>query len=847
MYAFLARFSNRFKWGVVLCWVALAVTLFLAAPKLSEVGVTDQSQFLPQDTESATATAILKEKFDIASQTAPASGLIVFYNADGLSDTDMLHAQQLHGWLVSDTAPSVINSVVSIYESDALRSTLISADGTTMLMSMSFSAGAMDALSKAAITQIRTYISDNFPASEIYFSGDAGLLNDLFGSVQDTIARTTLVTIILVTILLLIVYRSPVAVLLPLITIGCSYLVSMGILGYMARAGMMVSTLAEAYLVVIIFGVGTDYCLFLVSRFREELLNNERNQAQELSLRHIGPVIAASALTVVVAFLALGISRFGMNQTTGYAMALGVGLTLVAGLTLTPALISIFDKYVFWPSKKRAVTSDGRLGWHSIDKWVSAHPVFVAVPIIALLTVPYLAIPQMTLSAGIANQMPKSAESIVGFNIFTSHFPGGEFSPLYLMLELPSGKVFDQVNMEPLADIAAALAVVPGVAGVDYYAAPANGLNLLASQLAAINTRIAQSGLPDASAQAIFQSLGDILQALPLQYPGIVQSQNFMQIAGAFQQIQNALANLQAGSPAGMPLSQIKTALPIVIDSLVGLSGEFNLEGNGPFTATLVSTYFSTDRTVSRLNVILEGDPYASSATATVALLREAAQDSIKASVINPAKSFLGGEAATRADILDINDSDFGKVTVLTVIGVLAVIVLLMRSLLAPLYMVLTVLLNYGCTLGIATWLFLDVMKNDSIIYMIPLFVFVILVALGADYNIFLMSRIREEAHKVPIKKAVENAVGGTGGVITACGIILAGTFATLLTSSLGVVFQIGAAISIGIIIDTFLVRALLVPALATMLGRWGWWPSSLFFELSNKDKVKAKNNQPAP
>jgi RND superfamily putative drug exporter len=130
---------------------------------------------------------------------------------------------------------------------------------------------------------------------------------------------------------------------------------------------------------------------------------------------------------------------------------------------------------------------------------------------------------------------------------------------------------------------------------------------------------------------------------------------------------------------------------------------------------------------------------------------------------------------------------------------------------------------------------------------MIPLFVFVVLVALGADYNIFLMSRIREEAQKVPMRKAVENAVSGTGGVITACGIILAGTFATLLTSSLQVVFQIGAAIAIGIIIDTFLVRALLVPAIATILERWGWWPSSLFSELNKKGGEKTEKSRPFP
>ena len=115
---------------------------------------------------------------------------------------------------------------------------------------------------------------------------------------------------------------------------------------------------------------------------------------------------------------------------------------------------------------------------------------------------------------------------------------------------------------------------------------------------------------------------------------------------------------------------------------------------------------------------------------------------------------------------------------------------------------------------------------------MIPLFIFVILVALGADYNIFLVSRIREEAQQRPIKEAVSHAVANTGGVITACGIILAGTFATLIIAPLRVVLQIGAAIAVGVLMDTFIVRALLVPALATLAGRWSWWPSSLFRKL---------------
>jgi RND superfamily putative drug exporter len=142
--------------------------------------------------------------------------------------------------------------------------------------------------------------------------------------------------------------------------------------------------------------------------------------------------------------------------------------------------------------------------------------------------------------------------------------------------------------------------------------------------------------------------------------------------------------------------------------------------------------------------------------------------------------------------------------------------------------MVATVLFNFGATLGITTWLFLDVIKVDSLIYLLPVFVFIMLAAVGADYNIFLVSRIREEAEQKSIKEAVQSAVSNTGGVITSCGIILAGTFATLAASSLPMVFQIGAPIAIGVLVDTFLVRALLVPSLAALAGRFSWWPSGL-------------------
>jgi RND superfamily putative drug exporter len=182
--------------------------------------------------------------------------------------------------------------------------------------------------------------------------------------------------------------------------------------------------------------------------------------------------------------------------------------------------------------------------------------------------------------------------------------------------------------------------------------------------------------------------------------------------------------------------------------------------------------------------------------------------------------------------MLKTSNDDFTIIIIVTAIGILAVIVITLRSLIAALYMVVTVLFNYGATLGITAWIFQDILKYDNLINMLPVFVFVMLAAVGADYNIFLVSRIREESENKSIKEAVHHAVANTGNVITSCGIILAGTFATLTASSFPMVLEIGAAISIGVLLDTFLVRALLVPSLATLFGRWNWWPSSLFHRM---------------
>jgi RND superfamily putative drug exporter len=829
MFSALGRFALRHRYPVLAGWVVLTAVMFIFAPKLSKVGVTDQSQFLPQNSESTIANDLLEKKFAASSREAPSSTVIVVYDEAGLNQQDMDRARALHDWLVSPEAPAAVSRVVSVFDSEALRSTLVSQDNTAMLITVDFSVPALSDAARQAVQAMRDRIA-TLPGTTFYVTGDAGLLIDLFDSVQNAISRTTLVTIILVIILLLIVYRSPIAVLLPLVAIGFSYVVARGIAGFMADAGVAISTVTDAYLVVTIFGVGTDYCLFIVSRFREELGQGDRASTIDTAMRRIGPVILASAVTVIVAFLCLSVSRFSMTRTSGWALAIGITVTLAAGLTLVPAMMSLFGRYLFWPAIVKQVRRERRFGWERIGGWISSHPVAFAVPIVVLLALPYTAFSNLHLSANVLAQLPQNVESSQGLSVIRERFPVGELSPLSMVIQSRDGSLLTPQSLQGIESVAASMGEVEGISKVDYFAAPSGQLAALGTQVNALGDRMADASNFDISSLSLLQPLSGDLQSLAISYPGVVQSANFTNATATLTQIGTVVARLRSTPPAELPaaIRQLQQSLYTLGDALTSLSDEFLLKGNSAFTDWLKSTYFSTDGTVARMDLVLAGDPYSDAASTTVQLARQKAAAAIASSDLNGDAYYIGGETAVHYDILQTSETDFYRVLIFASIGIMLVIIVLLRSLLAPLYMILTVLFNFGASLGISTWLLRTVYNVNDLIYLLPVFTFIMLAAVGADYNIFLVSRIREEAERSDIKTAVRRAVANTGGVITSCGIILAGTFATLGASPLPVMYEIGIPIAIGVVLDTFLVRALLVPSLATLTGRWSWWPSRL-------------------
>jgi RND superfamily putative drug exporter len=285
---------------------------------------------------------------------------------------------------------------------------------------------------------------------------------------------------------------------------------------------------------------------------------------------------------------------------------------------------------------------------------------------------------------------------------------------------------------------------------------------------------------------------------------------------------------------AQQAMAGARARLPGELDGLAAAFGPNDLYA----PPDLLAAYVSGDGTVARLYVTTSTNPYDTKSFATVRDLRAllATDPGHFGTVAGVAgagsgtaaaapQAYVGGATAEFADVQDTISADFLRVAAITIIGILIVLMLLLRALVAPVYLVLTVLLSYAMSLSVSALILQHVFGQAGVNYFIPLMVFVLLVALGSDYNIFLMSRVREESSTRELRSGIRVASARTGTVITSAGLILAGTFGALVTSPLQLLFQVGLAVGLGVLIDTFVVRSLLVPAITAFIGEWAWWP----------------------
>jgi RND superfamily putative drug exporter len=942
MFDRLGRVILRIRWFVIVFWIVAAAALALLAPPLSKVGSADETSFLPADAESLAARNIGAAAFP--ADATPSQALIVFSRDGGLTDADRAAIEALRSWFTAADCPVHPLRYVTAEGSPQLAAAMRSSDGVVELAQVNLDSPSFLPVTNTAIDQIRAHLAEPgvLPVGLVaQVTGQAGIGRDYLKAIQDGTDTTTIVTIILVVVVLLLIYRAPLAALVPLITIGVAFFISRGILGLLAEGGWKLSSVLDSFIVVLAFGVGTDYTIFLLSRFREELGRHPHDEAVRVTVSRIGAVIAASAATVVVGLTSMVAARFGMIQTTGPALAIVIVTTLLAGLTLTPSLLAISGRHLFWPlhEQTRTVSDHGQGFWAGLARLITARPAALSIVVLLLLVAPLAALPQLKQNFDVLQELPASAPSRLGFETLSDHLGSGQLMPLVVYVRVPGGDLSSSASLQALGGLESKISAMPdiqtvrgvvdptGSGQVADTLKPADQLAAMAEQFAKpstgdLNTQLGDaalnalkaaqsyvaglgtSGTPVAGSASLSSAVADLgslvdgltatrrdadvgnqLDAIAAEIEaaatsgssGEDPSSEVSQLAAytdqlgtalpsveseaAYRSIQSALTTLAkdgsnqlaglqllAGvrslaawfhdlptpfyfSPTSMAPSSEATARA---QAMAEARGRLPAELSGLAAAftpdylyappELLAAYESADHSVARFYVTTTTDPYDTRSFDAVSNLRSRLGE--QAATVGPgAQVVVGGATAEFADVQSTITADFTRVAFITILGILVVLILLLRAVVAPVYLVLTVLLSYGGSLSLSALILQSGFGEAGINYFIPLMVFVLLVALGSDYNIFLMSRVREESRSGPLRDGIRVASARTGTVITSAGLILAGTFAALLSSPLMLLFQIGLCVALGVLIDTFVVRSLLVPAITAVVGDRAWWP----------------------
>ncbi|SDZ24469.1 putative drug exporter of the RND superfamily [Micromonospora pattaloongensis] len=679
--------------AVVLGWLVVGGVVGPYAGKLGEVATNDNTSFLPADAE-ATRAQELATGFT-SRPTTPA--LVIYERGSGITDADRQRA-------AGDAAefarvPGVVGPVSPPIPSE---------DGRALQVIVPLDESLRDGLGPS-VDRLRAITGRDSPGLAVHVTGPAGFLADLVEVFKSIDVTLLLVTATVVLVILLVVYRSPVLWIIPMLAAGISYALAAFAVYLLADADVIVlNGQAQGILTVLVFGAGTDYALLLIARYREELRRHDRTvDALKAAWRGAAPAIIASAGTVIASLLCLLLSSLNSNRALGPVSAVGIVATLLVMLTLLPALLLIGGRWVFWPRIPRtdpaAAERPGGL-WRRVADLVArrARPVWIATTL--ALAACALGLTQLGSTAlGQSDVFTTRPDSVAGQEALVRHYPGGAGSP------------------------------------------------------ATIITAASTAETVTAAARAV---------------PGVVR-----------------VAPLTEGQPAtgGPP-----TGPPRVVDGRVQL------------LATLAAP----------------GDT--AEAEQTVRQLREAVH------AVPGAGALVAGATATSVDVMDASTRDRNVIIPVILVVIALILALLLRSLLAPVLLIATVVLSFAATLGLCALLFRHVFGYPGVDASFPLFAFVFLVALGIDYNIFLMTRVREESLCRGTRDGVRYGLIATGGVITSAGVVLAATFSALAVLPLIVLVELGVAVALGVLLDTVIVRSLLVPALVHDLGRIIWWPSRL-------------------
>lgn len=675
-------------WITLGIWIALTILLTVFAPGSSDHKVSSVDS-LPEDAKSIIAQDKIDEHFKDA-ENLP--GILVLQSKEEI-DIEIL------GTALDKVAAEEINGLKEMVPFSSLPPQALegffSEDKKTAVIPLSFITTLETSELEESLDQVSEIVTEE-TGSTVYMTGPAGIAVDTTNLFERADIVLILSTVGIILILLIVIYRSPLLALIPLLATGIVYQVVNQLLGILGANGLDLASQSLSIMSILLFAATIDYSLFVFSRYREELKNYETKfDAMKYAMRETGIPVFFAGGTVLAAMLVLFFSSFGDYRNFAPIFGTTMLVIMFASVTLIPALFTLFGRKSFWPRIPKYGEKEVKVNslWSKIADFVVNKPKIAAGSILLILVVSALNLFNLNYEFDTIKSFPADMPSREGYEIIETEFAKGDLAPTTVLFESES-EITEQT----------------------------------------------QASLIE---QLLKQDLVNTVRATGVSEDGLA-----VQFQLTFKE-----------SPYS---SETMDALEKIIEDDEKIVKDSNVEGD---------LYFA-------------------------------------------------GATASQVDDRSVNSSDLMLIVILETILIFILLIVLTKSIKMPVYMMGTILLSFLAALGLGmflTNLFFDI---DTISNRVPLYSFVFLVALGIDYNIILISRYLEEREKKSVKEAVQIAVSHTGGVISSAGILLAATFAVLMTQPIQLLFVFGFIVAVGIILDTFLIRGILLPALIVLFEK---------------------------
>lgn len=867
--------SRRPAW-IVLGWLILAGLVAALAPDLTKLAAEGQARLVPEQAESAQAAALLQQLWP--DQWSESLAVVSLHRAEGLTAADTAFARTVQDRLERDDRPEPVLRVLGPDAAPEIAGRLVSRDGTLQLVLVPMSTSFVAPVTQRAVGRLEAMTAELAAPEglQVRWSGDAVIGRSYMEDVQTSLDRAALATVFLLLGVLLVVYRSPLLALVPLATIGLSVVISRGVLGWLAAAGWEVSPLVELFLIVILFGCGTDFCLLISWRFGEFFSPDKPALAMRSALRHATEPLLTSAGTVIVGLLLMGTTQFKLFSSTGPSVALGLAITLVACLTLTPALLILLAQRR--PGAFRWMTRPSSNFWDRLAHAVLRRPVW-SIAWTLLLMVPVAALGLSThYLQDLFTEVHADEPPVATFRLIAAKFGPGSVAPLTILVKAES----DLRSSEGLAlidDLSRLLARQRRLVEVRSATQPLGSTAplepaRLSSRLGAVNqgfgliadgaqrlrngliegaarldlvqrirryTGVDLTATPGANGQALAKNLSQATAAVfgrgkpttpeppPEPKPAAPgETATADEKPDPIEAMRREL--LIAADGAGQiaeGAARARTEISGMLDDPVGRRALDRLLitretiRDQPDLQRSLDAYITDDGRLTRIDVTQSDRLFSTEALRQVNLLRRRVrefltdQDEVPISAV----AITGGNAQS-ADVWAMTQRDQRQTWVVVPLGVFLILLLTLRDVWACANLVATMVLTYAFALGVTHLVFINWLGADGLDWKVPLFLFVLLVAVGVDYNIFLMSRLQHEVRGLGLRSGIQRAVAQTGGLISSAAAITVSSFAAFLFSPLASLVQLGFALVVGITVDALLVRPVLVPCTHYLVHR---------------------------